>query len=225
MKYTKKDIKGIGICSDYTDERLDELAAGRESLSERELAELDIPIDDRIYLLGKLCADEHNTVARRIAMDVLPLWNRPVPEVVKRYIETGESDIKDAAWAAAWDAWDAWDAAGAAARDAAMDAAWDAAWDAGSAARYAARDAARYAARDAAMDAARDAARAAAWAAVGSAAMDAAGSAARYAAGSAARYAAMAAARYDARAAAMLKSKKKYLDWMVEFCENREAVL
>jgi hypothetical protein len=124
MKYTKKDIKGIGICSDYTDECLDELAAGRESLSERELAELDIPIDDRIYLLGRLCADDKNTVARRIATDVLPLWNRPVPEVVKRYLETGESDIKTAAGAAAWAAaWAAPWAAGAAA----MAAAWDAA--------------------------------------------------------------------------------------------------
>jgi hypothetical protein len=169
MKYTKKDIKGLGICNDYTDERLDELASGRESLSERELSELDIPIDDRLWLLGRLCADESNTVARRIAMDVLPLWNRPVPEVVKRYLETGESDIKAAAMAAAWAA--AWDAAGAAGA-----AAWDAARDA---------------ARDAAGSAARDAARAA--------------------------------ARYDARDAAMLKSKKKYLDWMVEFCENRES--
>jgi hypothetical protein len=145
MKYTKSDIKNLGICSDYTDERLDELAAGRESLSERELAELDIPIDDRIYLLGKLCADERNTMARRIARDVIPLWNGPVTEIVKRYLETGDSDIKAAAMAAAW-------------------AAEDAAWAAG----------------DAAM-------------AAGDAYM----------------------------ADAMLKSKEKYLGWMVEFCESR----
>jgi hypothetical protein len=169
MKYTKKDIKGLGICSHYPDDRLDELAAGRESLSERELSELEIPIDDRLWLLGRLCADESNTVARRIAMDVLPLWNRPVPEVVKRYLETGESDIKTAAGAAAWAA------------------AWAAPWAAGAVAMAAAWDAARYDARDAAGDAARDA------------------------------------ARYDARDAARLKSKKKYLDWMVEFCENRES--
>jgi hypothetical protein len=97
MKYTKSDMKNLVILKKYTDERLDELLAGRESLNERELSELDIPIDDRLWLLGRLCADERNTVTRRIARDVLPLWNKPVPEVVKRYLETGESDIKDAA--------------------------------------------------------------------------------------------------------------------------------
>jgi hypothetical protein len=134
MKYTKSDIKKLGICPDYTDERLDELAAGRESLSERELADLEIPINDRLWLLGRLCADDKNTVARRIARNVMPLWT--VPDVVKRYLETGESDIKDAAWAAAWDA--AGDAAWAAAGDAAGDAAWAAALTAAWAAAMAA---------------------------------------------------------------------------------------
>jgi hypothetical protein len=175
----KSDIKKLGICSNYTDERLDELAAGRESLSERELSELDIPIDDRLWLLGRLCADDRNTVARRIARDVLPLWNKPVPPVVKRYLETGESDIKAAARASG-------DAAGDAAVGAAIWAAWAAAGAAGDADGAAAR-------------ASGDAA-GAAW------------YAARAAAGDAAR------ATWDA---AMLESKKKYLDWMVEFCESR----
>ena len=73
--------------------------------------------------------------ARRVALDVLPLW-ADAPDVVKRFLETGDESIRDAARAAAWDA--AWDAA----RDAALDAA---------------RDAARAAARDAAWDAALDA--------------------------------------------------------------------
>jgi hypothetical protein len=162
MKYTKSDIKKLGICPDYTDERLDELAAGRESLSERELSELDIPIDDRLWLLGRLCADDRNTVARRIATDVIPLWKCPVPDVVKRYLETGESNIKAAAGAAA---------------DAVSGASTWAIWAAGAATG------------------------AATWAA---------GDAAEAAAG----------ATWDA---AMLESKKKYLDWMVEFCESREA--
>jgi hypothetical protein len=199
MKYTKSDIKKLGICPDYTDERLDELAAGRESLSERELAELDIPINDRLWLLGRLCADEHNTMARRIAMDVLSLWKRPVPDVTMRYLETGESDIKAAARAAA-------DAAGGAARAAAGDA-W-AAWAAAMAARAAA-------------DAAGDTADAAGDTA------DAAGNAAGNAAGDTARAAADAAgdtwAAWASGAAVMLKAKKKYLDWMVEFCESRKA--
>jgi hypothetical protein len=172
MKYTKSDMKNLVILKKYTDERLDELLAGRESLSERELAELDIPINDRLWLLGRLCADESNTVARRIAMDVIPLLKRPVPKVVMRYLETGESDIKDAAWYAAWDAagaawaaawaaaWDAacaaaraaWYAACAAACAAAIDAACAAAGAAGSAAWYAAWDSAGDAARAAAME-------------------------------------------------------------------------
>jgi hypothetical protein len=203
MKYTKKDIKGLGICSDYTDERLDELASGRESLSERELAELDIPINDRLWLLGRLCADDKNTVARRIARNVMPLWT--VPDVVKRYLETGESDIKAEAVAAAVDAWDA---ARAAAWAAAWDA-WAAAWDAGAAAGAAAWAAARAAARDAG---------AAAWAAARAAAGDAGA-----AAGAAARAAAGDATGDAVWAAAILKSKQKYLGWMVEFCESRKA--
>ena len=135
--------------------------------------------------------------ARQCASDVLPLWD--APDVVRRYLTTGDETLRDAARAAAGTA--AWDAA-AAARDAARAAAWDAAraaraaaWDGAAAARYAAGAAARAAAWDAAGDAAgaaaRDAARAAAW--------DAA-AAARAAAGAAAWDATWAAARAAQRA-------------------------
>jgi hypothetical protein len=114
--------------------------------------------------------------ARKCALDVLHLWD--APDVVKKYLETGDESLRAAAWAAAWDAARdaAWDAAGAAAGDAAGAAAGDAA---GAAAGAAAWDAAR----DAAWDAARDAAGAAAWDAAG----DAAGDAAWDAVGAAAR--------------------------------------
>jgi hypothetical protein len=103
MKYTKSDMKNLVILKKYTDERLDELLAGRESLNERELSELDISIDDRLWLLGRLCADERNTVTRRIAKDVLPLWKRPVPKVVMRYLDTGDEELRvDAAGVADW---------------------------------------------------------------------------------------------------------------------------
>jgi hypothetical protein len=82
--------------------------------------------------------------ARACALSVVHLWN--APEVVVKYLKTGDVKIRDAARDAAWDA--AWSAAWSAARAAARDAAWDAA-------RAAARDAARAAARDAAWDAAR----------------------------------------------------------------------
>jgi hypothetical protein len=90
--------------------------------------------------------------ARHCAATVLHLWEPPAPEIVWRFIETGDESIRAAAWAAARDAaWDAardaaWAAAWAAARDAAWAAAWAAAWDA---ARDAARDAAWAAAWDA----------------------------------------------------------------------------
>ena len=97
--------------------------------------------------------------ARLCALDVIHLWD--APDVVRKFLESGDEGLRDAAWAAAR----------AAARDAARDAAWDAARDA---ARAAAWDAARDAAWDAARDAARDAAWAAAWAAARAAARDAA---------------------------------------------------
>lgn len=86
--------------------------------------------------------------ARQCALDVIHLWD--APEVVRRYLETGDESIRaiaraaacDVALAAACDV--AWDAV----RAAAWDAAWRAAWDAVRAASRAAARAARDAARD-----------------------------------------------------------------------------
>ena len=82
-------------------------------------------------------------MSRWAALQVIHLWD--APDVVRKFLETGDESLRAAAR----------DAARAAARAAARDAAWDAA---GAAARAAARDAARAAARDAARDAAWDAA-------------------------------------------------------------------
>jgi len=114
--------------------------------------------------------------ARLCALDVIDLWD--APEIVVRYLKTGDESIRVAARAAASDAtrYAASDAARYAVRAAARYAAWAAAW---AAARYAAR----YAASDAAGAAASEAARAAA--------SDAASDAARYAASDAARDAVM----------------------------------
>ena len=107
-----------------------------------------------------LCRD----FARACARDVLHLWD--APDVVRRYLDTGDDTIRDAAWAAAWAASDA-----AWAARAARAAGW-------AAVRAAARDAAWAAARAAASGAASDAARAAAWAAASGAASGAAWAAA-----------------------------------------------
>jgi len=59
--------------------------------------------------------------ARKQALKVIHLWD--APDVVRRYLQTGDEELRVAAWAAA----------SAAARDAAWAAAWDAAWAAASA--------------------------------------------------------------------------------------------
>ena len=80
--------------------------------------------------------------ARKCALDVIHLWE--APDVVRKYLETGDESLRAAASAAA--------------RAAASAAAWAAAWAAASAAAWAAaRDAARAAARAAARGDARGA--------------------------------------------------------------------
>ena len=76
--------------------------------------------------------------ARMCALDVIHLWD--APDVVVRYLKTGDESLRDAARIAAWDAWSA---------------AWDVAWDTGDSARAATRDAAWAAARSIGWDAAR----------------------------------------------------------------------
>lgn len=105
---------------------------------------------ERTYLSGGIDAsDTLRKFARMCAQDVLHLWN--APEVVKRYLKTGDESLRAAAWDAAGVA--DWGAARAAARDA------RGARGARDAARFAAGVAARYAARDAAWDASLAAAR------------------------------------------------------------------
>jgi hypothetical protein len=81
--------------------------------------------------------------ARWCALQVIHLWS--APDVVRRYLETGDESLRDAAGAAAWAAAGAaaGDAARAAARDAAGDAAGDAAWAAAWAAAWDAAGAAQ----------------------------------------------------------------------------------
>src|SRR5690606_38437686 len=73
----------------------------------------------RTYLAGGIdVSDTLREFARRCALDVIHLWD--APEIVVRYLKTGDETIRDAAW-------DAARAAARAARDAARDAA-RAAW-------------------------------------------------------------------------------------------------
>src|SRR5690606_5752777 len=105
------------------------------------------------------------------ARDVLHLWD--APDVVRRYLESGDETLRAAAWAAAWadEGADAWCAA--------RNAAWEAAW---AASRDAALADERARARTAAWCAARDAVKAAALATAWNAAWRAADYAAQAAA-------------------------------------------
>src|SRR5690606_19611648 len=103
---------------------------------------------ERTYLWGVDASECLREFARKCALDVIHLWD--APELVVRYLKTGDESIRAAARPAAWDA--AWAAARAAAWDAA---AWAAARATARAAAWdAAKEAARAAARDAAWDAA-----------------------------------------------------------------------
>jgi len=76
---------------------------------------------ERTYIAGGI--DISNTLrlfARKCALDVIHLWNPP--DIVIKYLKTGDESIR------------------AAAEDAARAAAWDAAWDARAAAEDAARE-------------------------------------------------------------------------------------
>lgn len=103
-----------------------------------------IACSDRVALWGYDATEELRYFARWCAFEVLHLWP-DAPQVVRDYLETGDEDLRAAAWYAAWCA--ASDAARAAARAAAADAAADVARAAARAAAWAAAWAAADAAR------------------------------------------------------------------------------
>jgi hypothetical protein len=170
---TVEDVLAWEPCDDYTHERLLELAAGRERMSVLEILDLDIPPDDRLWVVlrPELIDDEDlHELACRFAEAVLPIWEAKYPE-----------DRRPHAAIAAKRAWLRGEITGAeleAARDAAREAALVAARaKARAVAREAAREALRSAAQSEAWEASPAAARAAAREALRSAAWSAAWSA------------------------------------------------
>ncbi len=100
-------------------------------------------ICSRVRLSGEIIKDDDKAVATRreylyvfdaeevlrkfarlCALDVIGKWD--APEIVRRYLETGDESMRSAARVVARSA--AWSAAWAVAKDAACDAACDAAW-------------------------------------------------------------------------------------------------
>ena len=121
-------------CPTYNEGLVRELFAGRETLAPDDIATLDIPIDDKLWVLLRpfyLPDKALHLLACDIAEHVVHLCGddpRPAAAIAaKRAWVAGEisDDELAAARASAWDA--AWAAAWAAAGDAAWDAAGDAA--------------------------------------------------------------------------------------------------
>ena len=149
---TLEEILNWNLC--YSKGKIRCIANGRNSMTAMEIAELDIPIEDRLYILLRehfFADSDLRMLAAAFAELVLPIFEREHPgdnrprNAIKatRLYALGEIDdaARDAARAAARAA--AWTAAWAAAWAAVRDAAWAAAW-------AAARAAARAAASDAA---------------------------------------------------------------------------
>ena len=109
LEYAPGNTLCLVECDDVREEQADKLVCVRRRIVQRIDAE---------PLLRAFARDE----ARR----VLHLWD--APDVVRKYLDTGDESLRAAARDAAKDA--ARDAAWAAAWDAAWDAAWAAAWDA-----------------------------------------------------------------------------------------------
>jgi hypothetical protein len=145
---TLEDVLSWGPCSYYTRDRLIGLAAGRGRITAREILDLGIPAEDRLWaalrevlipaaILHEFacrCAEAALHRERERGHEPDPRCWRAI-EVKRAWLRGEASDVElAAARAAAWAV--AWDAARAAARAAAWAAARDAAW-------AAARDAAR----------------------------------------------------------------------------------
>ena len=106
VTYTVEDIMSEGLCEEYTVEKVEELLAGRESISPRQIAELNIPILDRIWILGRLLYRlsqwRAHRITRLIALDVADLW--PCPNIAWWYLVSGDKNSRYAAWDASWNA-------------------------------------------------------------------------------------------------------------------------
>lgn len=99
---------------EYNLERIEELFDGKTVLTPVEISELDISLNDKLWVLSKILwnhsPNRANKLSRRIALDVVHLWD--CPDTVWWYLMTGDAAARDAA------------------RDAARNAAWAATWDA-----------------------------------------------------------------------------------------------
>ena len=103
--YTIQDIMFEGPCPPYTSDHVEELWAGRASLSPRDIASLDIGTIDKIWILSRLLfrlsRARANRVARLIALDVVNVVDRSnCPDIVWWYLVSGDKSAAYYAWSA-----------------------------------------------------------------------------------------------------------------------------
>ncbi len=68
------------------------------------LAVEECPAEDRLWVvLRTQCVEQSllNAFARWCALSVAHLWQSPMPDVVRQFLETGDEMLRTAAWAAA----------------------------------------------------------------------------------------------------------------------------
>jgi hypothetical protein len=94
MRVTLEKILEMGPC--YSRGKIEKLFAGRKWLAPRTISKLNIPPDDRIWVLtGLMSGKQQREFSRRCALDVIHLWD--ASPVVKKYLETGYEEIREAA--------------------------------------------------------------------------------------------------------------------------------
>lgn len=119
IAFTVDDIMREKPCGSYTQKLVEDLFGGRERLTPHDIARLEIPAEERIWILGRLLYRlspyRSNRVARLIALDVEEL--RDNSKIVWEYLITGYNIIRLSPWYTEWYS----------SRNAAFDVAWDSA--------------------------------------------------------------------------------------------------
>lgn len=96
MKVTIEDVIMLERCDDYPVEKLLKLSNGQNEMSLQEIAALDVPSADLLWLLVSLMDNEKKDLfVRMCALRVIHLWD--APEIVIRYLNTGDESIRDEA--------------------------------------------------------------------------------------------------------------------------------
>jgi len=101
MKITRRMVMDLKPC--YSEQKIDEIAAGRDFVSHEDIAALYIRWEDKIWLLTRLMTSEkRGTYARRVALDVADFWD--CPDITRRWLETGDESLREEAFEAAFEA-------------------------------------------------------------------------------------------------------------------------